>query len=323
MPRLRPPPDEGLPALAESQALALSRAQVLAAGMSSDQIRRSLSGVWQRSAHAGVYVATNGPVDYLTRCWAALLHAGSGSALGMDTAGWFWDLNDEPPDLVHVMVPADRRPARQAGARFHIRVHLAERVHPARVPAMVTLEDTVLDLVDRPSTSESAVVGLVLRACQRRLTTAQRLAETLARRRKIRHRGLVSELLTEATDGVQSALEHRYLRDVERAHGLPRGQRNRLEVLGGARRYRDVRYLPYLTCVELDGAATHPADLREVDDLRDNDLLVADGTRTVRYGWRSVTALACETAGQVGQLLVLGGWDGRPTRCGPACRLPV
>jgi hypothetical protein len=322
VPRLRPPPDYGLRDLAASQALAVSRAQALAAGMSSDQIRRLLSVVWQRSAYAGVYVAATGPVDYVTRYWAALLHAGPGSALGMETAGWFWELQDEAPEMVHVMVAGDRRPARQDGTRFHIRVHLAERVHPARLPALVTLEDTVLDLVDRPSTTESAVVGLVLRACRRRLTTPQRLAEGLARRPKIRHRGLVSGLLTEATDGVQSALEHRYLRDVERAHGLPRGQRNRVEVLAGARRYRDVRYLPYLTCVELDGAAAHPAELHELDDLRDNALLVADGTRTVRYGWRSVTALACETAAQVRQLLVLGGWAGSPTRCGPGCRLP-
>ena len=322
MPRLRRPPDEGLQELIADQSLAVSRVQALAAGMSPDQIRRTIGRAWQRSAHAGVYVAATGPVDYLTRCWTSLIHAGPGSALGMETAGWFWTLIDEEPDDVHVMVPGDRRPAPQAGTRFHIRVHLAGRVHPAKVPAMVTLEDTVLDLVDRRSTTQSTVVGLVLKACQRRLTSPQRLSDTLDSRLKIRHRDLITGLLTEAAEGVQSPLERRYVRDVERAHSLPRGQRNQLEVQGGARRFRDVRYLAYRTCVELDGAAYHPGDRRELDDLRDNDLLVSEGTRTVRYGWRSVTALACETAGQVGHLLALGGWDGAPARCGPSCRLP-
>ena len=322
MPRLRPPPEEGLQELIAAQALAISRTQALAGGMSADQIRRSVGRIWPPTVHAGVYVAATGRVDYLTRCWASLLHAGPGSALGMETAGWFWTLEDDVPDDVHVMVPGDRRPARQTGTRFHIRVHLEGRVHPAKVPAMVTLEETVLDLVDRASTTESDVVGLVLKACQRRLTTPQRLAEALDGRLKIRHRSLVSDVLSDATEGVQSPLERRYVRDVERAHGLPRGQRNHLEVRSGARRYRDVRYLAYRTCVELDGAAAHPVDRRELDDLRDNDLLVSEGTRTLRYGWRSVTALACQSAGQVGRLLVLGGWQGSPTRCGPGCRLP-
>jgi len=57
--------------------------------------------------------------------------------------------------------------------------------------------------------------------------------------------------------------------------------------------YRDVRYLPYRLVVELDGRAAHPQDRRERDDLRDNSLVVADGTQTLRYGWRSVTTRAC------------------------------
>ena len=46
----------------------------------------------------------------------------------------------------------------------------------------------------------------------------------------------------DVVDGVQSTLERRYRRDVERPHGLPRGFRNRSEGDRGRRRYRDVRY---------------------------------------------------------------------------------
>ena len=75
--------------------------------------------------------------------------------------------------------------------------------------------------------------------------------------------------------------------------------------------------------VELDGRATHPGERREYDDMRDNELLTEDGTRTLRYGWRSTTTRTCETAEQVVQLLRQGGWDGTPRRCGPGCRLPL
>ncbi len=307
--------------LAESQAGVISRAQALGLGMSPDQIKRSVGTSWQRSDHTGVYLTMTGPVPYLSRCWAALLHAGDGAALSLETAAWVWGLLDEPPATVHVMVDGGRRLARQQGVRFHIRTHLAGRIHPARLPAVVRLEETVLDMVDRRSTTELHVIDLVLRACQRRLTSPRRIELALAGRRKIRHRTLVLDMVSEVRDGVQSALELRYVRRVEGAHGLPRGQRNLAEGRRGRRRYRDVRYLAYRLVVELDGQAAHPEDKREDDDLRDNELVLDEATRTLRYGWRSVTALPCETASQVARLLRSGGWPCTPRRCGPACRL--
>ncbi len=60
---------------------------------------------------------------------------------------------------------------------FHIRSALPDRVHPARRPPVVRVEDTVLDLVDRPSTRAEQVIDWVLRACQRQITNPARLAE--------------------------------------------------------------------------------------------------------------------------------------------------
>jgi len=246
----------------------------------------------------------------------------------METAAWVWGLRDEPPDVVHVVVDAGRRIRRRRGVRVHIRLHLARRCHPSRLPPVVRLEETVLDLVDRPGTTEDTVVDVVLLACQRRLTRADRLQAAAGRRSKLRHRALLSDVLSEVTDGVQSPLERRYLRDVERAHGLPPAERNKAEPdrragRGARTLYRDVRHLPYRLVVELDGRAAHPQDQRERDDLRDNSLVVEDGTQTLRYGWRSVTTRACETAGQVGHVLISRGWERVPRRCGPTCRLPA
>jgi very-short-patch-repair endonuclease len=151
------------------------------------------------------------------------------------------------------------------------------------------------------------------------LTTAQRLRTAAAGRKRLRWRALVRELLADVVDGVQSTLERRYRNDVERPHGLPRGQRNQADGTRGRRRYRDVRYARWKVVIELDGRAAHPEEWRERDDLRDNELADREGARTLRYGWTSVAARPCATAAQVGRVLVAGGWTGAVTACGPGC----
>ena len=149
--------------------------------------------------------------------------------------------------------------ASAAGLRVHYALHLAAIRHPARLPPVVRVEDTVLDLVDRPTTTDAQIIDLVLRACQRRITTPAHLAVALDARKKIRRRALVSDLIAEAATGVASTLERGYHRDVEVAHGLPTGHRNRTEGRPGRRRYRDIRYLEFQLVVELDGRGA-PSD---------------------------------------------------------------
>ena len=205
-----------------------------------------------------------------------------------------------------------------------MRVRQSRRIdlvrHPARTPPQTFLEDTVLDLTDQASRPET-VVDVVLAACQRRLTTATRLTLRARGRKRLRWRKLVAEVLSDARDGVLSTLERRYYRDVEKAHGLPRGRRNKPEGTAGRRRYRDVRYRRWKVLVELDGRAAHPDEARELDDMRDNEVVAEDGTRTLRYGWRSVSGHPCVVARQVVDLLRSGGWTGTPRRCSPGCAL--
>ncbi len=301
----------------------MSRVQALDHGMTDKQVRRALvAGDWRPSGFPGSYLTFSGPVPYTSRCWAALLYAGLGAALSHETAAWVWALRDDAPPDVHVTVPVTRRVRPQPGLKVHYALRLSATRHPVKVPPMVRVEDTVLDLVDRPTTSDAQIIDLVLRACQRRITTAAHLAGALDARKKIRRRALVSDLIAEAAVGVASALELGYHRDVEVAHGLPTGDRNRPEGRPGRRRYRDIRYVEFRLVVELDGRAAHPADERERDDLRDNELLLEEGIRTLRYGWRSVSLHRCTIAGQVAQLLRAGGWTGTPRRCGPGCGLP-
>jgi len=274
---------------------------------------------WQRP-YPGVYVTFSGPLPHTTRIWAALLYAGKGAAASHETAGWLAGLLDEPPPLVHVTVPANRRVVEQPGLRIHYSNRLSDSTHPARRPAQTWAEDTVLDLVEAASRVDD-VVGLLTRACQRRLTTAARLRCSAGRRRKLRWRSLVNDVLSDIVAGVHSALERRFFRDVERAHGLPRGERNQPEGEPGRRRYRDVRYRKYVTLVELDGSAAHPAENREADQLRDNDVVEQEETAPLRYGWGPVAGRPCEVATQLARVLRRRRWTGQPRRCGPDCAL--
>lgn len=314
--------DAAVRALLSAQAGAVSREQLLRLGVTDSQIRAQLRAErWQPLTPGleGVYVGSNGEVPYLTRCWGFLLYAGPGAVLATGSAAWLWTLHDDPPRDVEVMVPATRRVAEQDGLRLGLRVHLAARTHPARLPPVTRLEDTVVDLVEA-ATSGTDVVDLITRACQRRLTTAQRLRECVDGRKKLRWRALMIDVLDEVRDdGAQSPLEHSYLRGVERPHGLPRGERNRADGPEHRRRYRDVRYRRYRLVVELDGRAAHPAEDRHLDMWRDNELVALQDVRTLRYGWQAVVGRPCECARQVALLLHRGGWSGQLLACGPDC----
>jgi hypothetical protein len=64
-------------------------------------------------------------------------------------------------------------------------------------------------------------------------------------------------MLVDVADGVMSLLEHAYLVRVERAHGLPRGSRQRPASTSDGRAYRDVEYETFGLIVELDGGLWH------------------------------------------------------------------
>jgi hypothetical protein len=149
MPRLRRlPVASHLDELTSAQSGAVSRSQLLALGMSDDQIRRQLRRRWQQSGLPGVYLTFSGPIDFATRSWVAVLYAGAGATLALDAAAFLWGLRKDAPEAITVMVPADRRVVPQPFLDIRLRVHLAERRHPVRRPPVTTLEDTVLDLVE-------------------------------------------------------------------------------------------------------------------------------------------------------------------------------
>lgn len=114
-------------------------------------------------------------------------------------------------------------------------------------------------------------------------------------------------------------LECGYLLRVERAHGLPRADRQRHERTGDGVVYRDIAYRAHDLLVELDGRLGHDLSRDRWDDM-DRDLLAATGRMlTLRLGWRHVEETPCRTAARLATVLQHRGWAGRPRACGPGC----
>jgi very-short-patch-repair endonuclease len=306
-----------LSAILEEQGGILSYRQASGAGVSRHVIAgRIESGQWQR-LHRGVFAAFSGPVPRDALLWAATLRAGDRAVLSHHSAAELWKLSDEPVGLIHLSVPRSTGGLRLPGLVVHYSSRLPQARHPARLPPQTRLEDTVLDLVDLAQTAEDGAAWPI-RACQRRLTTPERIMDALRERSRQRWRGDVGDAMAVALVGAQSPLELRYFRDVERRHGLPRGDRQVPVERGAARQYLDVRYTGYAVVVELDGVLAHSLENRNRDARRDNANTL-DGYRTLRYGWAAVAYHPCETAIEVFTLLRRNGYPGALRPCGKAC----
>ncbi|MGN6613014.1 MAG: hypothetical protein ACTHLJ_14675 [Angustibacter sp.] len=308
-------------ALLAGQAGVITRRQLLDAGCSRGWVAQRLRRREWRALYPGIYLGHNGPDDFAARLWAALLHAGEHALADRRTAGFLQGLVDDEPRRIEIVVPATHHLTAPPGVRLRrSRLHAVLK-HPAAAVPQVRLEHTVLELASSERTPDD-VVGWLTRACGRRLTTPARLREALGQYSRVRHRGLMLDVLTDVAAGAVSPLERRYMRDVERRHGLPAATRQRQHVVDGTHRYSDVEYERYGVRVELDGLAYHPAHEAERDGRRDNVALLV-GDVTLRFGWRSVAGSACGVALDVASLLRDRGWLGRPRACSPACAVPT
>jgi very-short-patch-repair endonuclease len=295
----------------------VTRGQAISAGLSRHAIAaRVETGRWQR-LHRGVFVTFSGPIPRTSQLWGAVLRAGDDAVLSHHTAAELWGLSDAPSASIHATVPRQAGPLVIAGLALHYSARIPVARHPARLPPQAKLEETVLDLANISTSAEDAV-GWPIKACQRRLTTPTRIAGALEERTRMRWRSDVADAIAVHRIGVHSPLELRYFRDVERKHGLLRGDRQVLVARGVARQYLDLRYTGYGVVVELDGVLAHSPENKNRDARRDNANTL-NGYQTLRYGWAAVAYHACETAIEVFTLLRRNGYPGALRPCGKAC----
>jgi very-short-patch-repair endonuclease len=291
----------------------LTSAQAAARGFSREYVRSQVrNGHWQ-SLHYGIMATFSGPVPRDLSIKAMLLAAGPDAVISHHTAAELAGLVDTRSAKIHLTVPWGRRVEPMDGAIVHVSRRLERARHPSRLPAQTRVEATVFDLADLVDRVDGAF-GYLVTACQRRLTTPERLASFLRYRGRTRWRIELTEALRDIEGGSRSVLELRYFRDVERAHRLPTGRRQEPHERIGGRIYDDVRYDEFGLVVELDGRAAHPAETLLRDLRRDNEATVR-GDGVLHYGWSDVTERPCRVAEQVATVLAGRGWRGVPRRC--------
>jgi len=303
----------------QSQAGVVSREQARDAGFTDKAIDwRLRSGSWQR-LYQSAYATFTGVPPRTARLWAIVLSVGSVVVLSHETAAEVHGLIDRPISQIHISVPAERCPGQHRklpGVTIHRSRCLVPEWQPPWELPRTTVEDTVLDLITAARTFDDAY-GWISTAVGRRLTSGPSLSKALAARKRIRWRDWITAALEDAAEGVHSPLERNYVHGVERAHRLPTAQRQAKRRHGSGTRYLDNLY-EYGVCVELDGAAAHPAEGRWRDTRRDNANL-AQGTETLRYGWPDATVHRCRTALEVAAVLRRHGWKGTLRPCSPTC----
>jgi hypothetical protein len=306
----------------DSQRGIVDTVQTRQVGIPVKAVRHRLeSGQWRR-LHQGVYATFTGDIPREAKLWAALKRAGEGAMLSHETAAELHGLTDRPGRIIHITVSHSRRPAQRGPIRGVV-IHRSDVSRPQPLPEWLLprtrVEDTVLDLVATAATFDDAYAW-VSRAVAERLVTVSMLRATLADRTRMRWRTWLTDALADAEDGVQFPLERRYARDVERAHGLPKAQRQVRSTIGGRTHYKDNLYEKYGICVEIDGPAYHRAERVQKDKDRDNRNLAAADIQTYRFGPVNVTERACESAAMVAESLRRNGWKDQPHPCRrPGC----
>jgi len=305
--------------LLERQHGVLARWQAPASGPAADSLIRAAR--WQ-PLYRGVYAAFTGVPSRHSVLWAAVLRCGPDAVLSHYSASELDHLSDGPAPLIHVTVAADSRRA-VPGAEFvrglpPVAVHRSGRLatarHPARLPPRTRIEETTLDLTQVSASLDQAAAWLAT-ACGRRLTRPERLAAAIRARRRFRWRAELSAALEHVGAGAHSALELRYVRDVERRHGLPAAARQARLVTSSRVRYLDNLYSDYGLAVELDGRIAHPEHARW-DDIRRDNALARSGLVTLRYCWTDVALRPCATASEIAAVLRARGWAGQLIPCG-------
>jgi hypothetical protein len=310
-------PDAVIALLAEQDGV-IARRQCIARGMTASDIARLVRRREWAQVHPGTYVDHTGPLTWNQRAWAAVLHAGRSALCGPSALR----IAEGPggrrasEQVIHVAVDRHRKVVAPPGVQVHRMADLHSRALWNLGPPRLRYEQAALDVAletDHPFDALAVLAGV----CQARRTTARRLAEALAGRPRVPRRAWLADVLGDVAEGTCSVLEHAYLTEVERAHGLPRGGQQVRAVASTGVVYRDVDY-PELI-VELDGRLFHDtAEQRDRDFERDLDAAV-DGRTTVRLGYGQVVGRPCSTARKVAALLAVRGWPGSPVRCGPAC----
>lgn len=282
---------------------------------------RVAAGRWQR-VFDGAYVTHNGPVSWRERAAAAVLARGPGSVVSLDCALHLWGLSERQPPIITLAEASDlHRQKVLPGVKTKRRRRLARALRHD-IP-VTSLAQTILDVVAQPGTSIDEVMALITRAVsQKRIEVPKLRAELLHHPRHPWAR-ILDEVLEGAAEGLGSAAEMRYARDVEAAHGLPKMVRqvplDPEALADGRSRSIDFRDEERGIGLEIDGSIHHAH--KQLQDRRRDRRAAGEGDVNLRAGWVEVVATTCELAADVAVVQWSRGWEDVPFPCSPGCGL--
>lgn len=314
------------------QAGAISRGQLLAGGAQRHDIDRWLRRRDLNQVLPSVYVNHTGDLTLRQRFWAAVLFA-EPCALAWTSA--VRAAGGRPTRLagrwgeehtVHLLVGPGRHLVTPPWIVLHRTRALSSSVlwstrPPRQRPEPAAVDVAVAHLRSGARDAHLQAVAALADPLEGRRTTVDRMLTEIDGRRRLAHRRWITGVVEDIATGATSVLEQGFLERVERAHGLPGGQRQVVHDTASGTAIRDTLYLGRRV-VELDGRQFHQgAAQRDLDLERDLDAALT-GLSSTRLGWAQVFDRPCSTAGKVGTLLAAHGWDGRPYACGPACPAP-
>lgn len=299
----------------------VSRRQLVDLGATRNDVRRLLSRGELVLIHPRVYVNHSGRPTRSQRQWAAVL-ACAPAALHRESAleahGMTRDRPSQPREdpQIHLLVDRTRRLAPPSGVTIERVTDRTTWVQDNRRPPRAQFDYALLKAAgDR---GEADAIALVSDAVRQGLTTPTRLLGVIAKLPRLPRRAMLAEVLADVAAGTRSVLEQRYLHDVERAHGLPEGERQLRQDTASGTVHRDIRYGAQRTLVELDGAFGHRDSADRWSDLRRDLDAAVDDHLTLRPGWAQVLE-PCRLAGMVATVLRHRGWTDEPRTCGGEC----
>lgn len=144
--------------LATRQSGVVGRKQLLALGLTADEIRHRLTTRRLIRVHQGVYAVGHEALGDRGRCIAALLAAGPGAVLSHRTALALWKLTPSMPQLIELTI-TQRRPRQ----RNRMRIHYADEIETTSHQGLpiTTPKQTLHHVPSARATAEALYLGLI------------------------------------------------------------------------------------------------------------------------------------------------------------------
>lgn len=273
------------------QAGVVHRNQLIAEGLSEQQIDRRLRSEMLVRVLPAVYRHASVPGSWLQRLWAAQLWSREGAAISHEAAAAVWKLDGCRPGKVALVTTRSLKAPTEAITVHRVRHLPAHHVTSQNGLRVTTPARTLFDLAS--VLKEADLEEALDCALRRRSTSLQRLEMEMSSRVGFGQKGraAMGRLLRERSPDyapTHSVLETRFRRLLKRNRfPLPAQQQVIRRRSGGFARV-DFVYPSIALVIEVDGFSSHSGRSNWEHDLKRQNDLVVDGLRVLRFTWRDL-----------------------------------